>query len=257
MTARPALRLLRHATLLVRLDGRTLLVDPMLGAAGSADPIPNTPNQRPNPLVEMPEFDPSVVDAVAVTHTHDDHLDDAAAEALPADLPTFCQPADADGIAGMGFSDVRPVGESADWDGLELVRTGGRHGTGDLADRMGPVSGFVLRADDAPTVHVAGDTVPCPELEAALDEHEPDVVVANAGAAQFLEGDPITMTAGDVAWLCRQVPGATVVADHMEAINHCLLSRADLRDALAADGLADRVRIPADGEWVDLADPET
>lgn len=38
----------------------------------------------------------------------------------------------------------------------------------------------------------------------------------------------------------------------MEAINHCLLTRADLRAQLAAAGLAGRVAILADGEALEF-----
>ncbi len=248
-----SIRLLRHATLVVEYAGTELLVDPMLSREGANDPVPNSPNDRRNPLVPLPEFDPAAPDAVVVTHTHQDHIDAAAAEAIPDDRPVFCQPADEDAIAGMGFSDVRPVDDEASWRGVDLVRTGGRHGHGDLAEQMGPVSGFVLRAADHPTLFVAGDTVWCDELETALDGHAPDAVVLNAGAAQFETGDPITMTAGDVARVARRVPDATVLAVHMDAINHCLLTREDLRAALADEGLADRVSIPEDGERVVLS----
>jgi hypothetical protein len=37
----------------------------------------------------------------------------------------------------------------------------------------------------------------------------------------------------------------------MEAINHCLLTRADLAEALDERGLAGRVEIPADGETLE------
>jgi len=76
--------------------------------------------------------------------------------------------------------------------------------------------------------------------------------VANTGSAQFLEGDPITMTADDVVTTCRAVPGAQVVAVHMETINHCLLTRADLAFQLEAARVSNQVTIPNDGEWVDL-----
>ena len=48
------LTLLRHATLLVETGGRRLMVDPMLDAANARGPVRGTPNERPNPLVDLP-----------------------------------------------------------------------------------------------------------------------------------------------------------------------------------------------------------
>ena len=175
-------------------------------------------------------------------------FDETAVERLLKDLPLFCQPEDEGGLRSRGFSDVRPVGENLSWDGVEVFRTGGRHGTGEIAAKMAPVSGFVLRAPGEPTLYVAGDTVWHPEVEAALDEHQPRVVVVNAGAARFNVGDPITMTAEDVARVCRHAPGAAVVAVHMEAINHCLLARDELRSYLERVGLSEQTLIPLDDE---------
>ena len=64
------------------------------------------------------------------------------------------------------------------------------------------------------------------------------MVVVNASGARFNEGDPIMMTADDVAALAAHAPGAQVVAVHLEAINHCPETRADLRQRLHADGLS-------------------
>jgi len=80
------IQLVRHATLRVTYANRTLLVDPMLSRAGELAATPNTPNQRPNPLVELPVPAESVIvwiDAVLVTHIHRDHFDQAAADLLP------------------------------------------------------------------------------------------------------------------------------------------------------------------------------
>lgn len=248
---------MRHATFVFEMDGRRVLVDPMLGRAGSAPPVPDTPNQRPNPLVELPLEDEEVsdllggTDAVLVTHTHADHWDERAQELVPKDKLVLCQPEDEAKISGAGFSNVSAVDSGLAWEGLRFVRTRGQHGTGEIGALMAPVSGFVVRADGAPSLYVAGDTIWCEEVEEALRAHRPDIVVVNAGAARFLEGDPITMTAEDVAQVCRAAPEARVVAVHMEAINHCLLTRRDLADKLGEEGLAGRVEVPADGETLE------
>jgi hypothetical protein len=49
----------------------------------------------------------------------------------------------------------------------------------------------------------------------------------------------------------RLAPGV-VVANHLEAVNHCQTDRATLAARMAVEGLTDKVRIPADGETVDI-----
>ena len=45
---------LRHASLVLKINGLQLLIDPMLRAARSAEAIQNTPNPQRNPLVSLP-----------------------------------------------------------------------------------------------------------------------------------------------------------------------------------------------------------
>jgi L-ascorbate metabolism protein UlaG (beta-lactamase superfamily) len=247
------LTLIRNATLLLEMGGRRLLVDPALDPAGARPPIPNTADPRPNPLLELPRPAQEIatgVDGVLVTHLHADHLDDTAVALLERRVPLACQPPDEPVLRERGFTDVRPVPGGIDFCGLGVARTGGRHGTGEIGRRMGPVSGFVLRAPGEPVLYVAGDTIWCDEVDDALAEHDPDVVVVNAGAARFLEGDAIIMDADDVIETARAAPRATIVAVHLEALNHCPITRAELRAAVDDGGVGTRVRIPADGETV-------
>jgi L-ascorbate metabolism protein UlaG (beta-lactamase superfamily) len=250
---RVKLTLIRSATLRIEVAGHTLLVDPQLDPAGARDAVPDTPNPRRSPLVDLPVPAASVVegvDAVLLTHLHQDHWDATARELIAHETPLFCQPHDAERLHAEGFIDARPVHADAKLDELLIVRTDGHHGTGAIGDAMGIVSGFVLHAPGEPSVYVAGDTILCSEVLDAVEEHRPQLIVVNASAARFNTGDPIVMTNDDVVELARAVPNARIVAIHFETVSHSTETRADLRARLEHEGLTDRVLIPEDGEQV-------
>ncbi len=248
------IQLIRHATLLVQFGGRRLLIDPMLSPAKAMDPIPNSASARRIPMVELPLDDAALADLLAtldgvlVTHLHRDHWDDRAQALIPKTVPVLCQPGDEETFRAAGFVTVLPVEDTITWAGIDIQRTGGQHGTGELGRLMGPVSGFVLRAPEEATLYIAGDTIWCADVAKALTGHAPDVAVLNAGAAQFLQGDPITMTTADVISVCQAAPQTDVVAVHLETINHCGLTRAQLASGVAAAGLSERLTIPRDGD---------
>ena len=235
------LTLVRNATLILDLGGKRIVVDPMLDEPGARAPIEGTVPQVRNPTVPLPFPADEVVrnlDAVIVTHLHRDHLDSRGEELLPRDVPVFCQPEDEQALRELGL-DTHPVEDSTEWDGLRITRTPGRHGSGEMAELLAPVSGFAL--DD---LYIAGDTVWYEGVEATIARRRPRVAVVNAGGAEFLEGGLIVMGIDDVREVAARVP--TVVAVHMEALNHCHLTRAALRAALPD------VLVPDDGETLEL-----
>jgi L-ascorbate metabolism protein UlaG (beta-lactamase superfamily) len=235
------LTLIRNATVLLELEGERFLVDPMLDDAGARPAVENTENDRRNPLVPLPIPAAEIVrrlDAVLVTHLHRDHFDDGAAGNLPQDVPLYCQPEDEERLRSYGF-DARPVRDSVVHGSLRIARTGGQHGHGATADALGPVSGFVLGG-----VYIAGDTVWCDVVEQAIAAHKPRVAIVNGSAARFVDSEPLVMTTRDIAEVARRVP--TVIVVHLEAINHCIESRDDVRRAVPS------AIVPEDGETVVL-----
>jgi len=121
------IQLLRHATLLITINGKKILVDPMLGPAGGMPPFANSRCQERNPLVELGvkiNFQQNV-DGVLLTHTHSDHFDEAAIAQIPSDKPILCQPEDEEKLKKLGFSQVYSVQENFCWQGICITRTGG------------------------------------------------------------------------------------------------------------------------------------
>jgi L-ascorbate metabolism protein UlaG (beta-lactamase superfamily) len=246
-----SLTLLRNATLLLSFGGTTFLVDPMLSDAGAAPPVPGTAPELPNPLVPLPQPAASVAaaaEAVLITHLHNDHFDDAARSLLSPSVPLLCQPPDAERLSADGFTDVRLVSDSLSFGAVSISRVIARHTLGEHADALGPGSGYVLSADGEPTVYVGGDCVWCPEMAATLETFTPDVVVLNGGAARFLTGAHISMTASDVIAAARCAAGARVVVVHLEALNHCPMTRDELHRHCVAAGVD--VVVPVDGEVI-------
>ncbi len=254
-------QLIRNATVKIDFSGTTFLVDPMLSAKGEFPGFPGTyRSELRNPLVDLPFSAKDVlesVEAVVVTHTHTDHWDEAAQNAIPKSLPVFTQnEADAKMIRSQGFKDVRVLEGSTTFKGVKLSKTGGQHGT-DLwfadparSEAMGPVMGVVFSAPKAKTVYVAGDTVWRPEVDQALKQYNPDVVILNTGSALMsgFEQHPIIMGKQDTLQATKAAPNAAIVAVHMDVVNHMSLSRKELSEFVKDQEIEKSVMIPADGE---------
>jgi hypothetical protein len=72
--------------------------------------------------------------------------------------------------------------------------------------------------------------------------------VLNAGFAQVDGIGAIIMGKEDVLRTHKELPAAMIVASHMEAVNHCILSRAELRAYSEENAMQEHVFVPADGE---------
>lgn len=251
---------IRNATAKIHYAGKTFLLDPFLAKKGKYPGFEGTFNSKlRNPLVELPIPLKDVlkgVDAVIVSHTHLDHWDGGDHRFIPKAIPLFVQDeTDAKLIRGQGYTNVRILDENTVFEGVQLSKTGGQHGTDEmyskkpLAEALGKAMGIVFQAPGAKTIYFVGDTIWRSDVDQALAKFKPDVIVLNAGDARMVGyTGSIIMGKDDVLQAYQAVPNATIVATHMDAINHMTLSRKELKEHVKQHGIQDRVRIPEDGE---------
>lgn len=76
---------------------------------------------------------------------------------------------------------------------------------------------------------------------------QPGVVIVNAGFAHVIGFGPLSW-ARKMLKTHFTLPEAQIVATHMEAINHFLLTRAALKEYACDNQIAQFVNVPEDGE---------
>jgi L-ascorbate metabolism protein UlaG (beta-lactamase superfamily) len=246
------IRQIRNATIVLHYGGQIFLIDPFLAEKGAYPPFRNTPNQdQSNPTVDLnvPVEEIIKADAVIVTHLHPDHFDPAAIAVLPKNIHILAQSEeDAETIKREGFQRVESLTNVSSIGSVSITKTSGQHGKGELAVQMGPVSGVVFKHPEEKTLYIAGDTVWCDDVQQTITTHEPDVIIVNGGAAQFLQGDPITMSKENIYETYMAAPKASVIVSHMEALNHCVLTRDELKQFIEEKEVTSRIFVPNDGE---------
>lgn len=253
---------IRNATLKLDYAGVRFLIDPMLADKEAWPGFPGTARSHlRNPLVALPVSVDTLldVDVIIVTHTHQDHWDEAAQQLIPKDKVIYTQnESDASLIRSQGFTAVSVLADTNVIAGVNVVKTDGQHGSDEayaipeVAERLGDACGLVFSAEGEKTLYIAGDTIWVPTYVSSLKKYAPDVVVLNIGCATVDGIGAIIMGKEDALRTLEILPAATLVASHMEAVNHCLLSRAELRAYTAENGVQQNVRVPEDGETLSL-----
>lgn len=249
---------IRNATLIIRSGEHQILLDPMLAGVGQLPAFSVFRHKRRrNPTAPLP---PNMrtklrsVTAGLITHCkygHMDHLDRAGARFLAKQsIPTFCRPADEKPLKKRGI-DARSLSlkERAPFLGGHITLVPARHGHGWIAALMGPGVGYFIELPGEPSLYIAGDTVLTDHVRDALVRLRPDIAIVAAGNASMDLGAPILMSVEEVMEFARLAPGR-VIANHLEALNHCPITRKQLREAARAVGLQNKIEIPGDGETI-------
>jgi L-ascorbate metabolism protein UlaG (beta-lactamase superfamily) len=252
----PTVQLVRNATLIIEYNGKKILVDPMLSPKGA---IESWAGIQTNPTVElkMPVNDIiKGVELVMVSHTHDDHFDKAASKILDKSIELINQPADKGFFEKEGFINASVLQDHKVWNGINIHRIEAEHGSGEVLKLMGKTSGFVLKAENQPTLYIVGDAIWTDAIKQTIDKFKPDYIVVNSGGALIkgYENTPIIMNEEQTMALIGASGKAKVIAVHMDALDHCRTTRKSLSVKAAESKIAsDKLIIPQDGQIVELS----
>lgn len=254
---------LRNATFVIASGNHFILVDPMLGAKGSLPPFARLRfRSLNNPLVNLPSQAEGVLDKVTsclITHSqkwgikalqHTDHLDQAGEKFLrekQTPIATLARDAKVLRQYGLNIQAELAYWRPQPFQGGDLMAIPAQHGHSWVHHFMANGAGYLLQLPGEPSLYISGDTVYSPEVERTLKEHKPDIAVMASGTATLDISKPILMSMDELLQFVRTAPGK-VIANHLEALNHCPTTRRQLKEALESQGLLAKVSIPDDGE---------
>lgn len=250
------LQLIRNATLRLEYAGKTLLVDPMLCPKNTFDPF--VKGLKRNPTQDLPiPIDEVIggIDAVLVTHSHPDHFDTLSGELLPKEIKLFSTPVDLDFFMKQGFNNVDTIEQKTTWETISVTRITGQHGSGPVLPYMGKVSGYILQAENEPTIYIVSDSILVEEVKQAIELYSPEIIVTNSGGG-IIPGFvkyPVLMNEAQTVEILSLAPHAKVIAVHLENIDFCQTTRHSLRQFATQNGVSDsQLLIPEDGEVLHL-----
>lgn len=253
---KPSVQLIRNATLVIEYNGKKILVDPMFSPKGAID---SWAGIQKNPTVElkMPiEKIVKDVDLVIVSHSHEDHFDKFASQNLEKSIDLIIQPADKDFFKKENFTNATALEDNKVWNGINIHRIEGQHGTGEVLKMMGKTSGFILQTKNQPTVYIVGDAIWTEDIKRTIKKFKPDYIIVNSGGALIkgFENVPIIMDEAQTMALISESGKAKVIAVHMDALDHCRTTRSSLKEKAAELKIGtNKLMIPEDGEVIVLS----
>lgn len=250
---------LGHACVLLEVDGRRVLVDPVWSERTSPVPLlgPRRLYPMPAPLAALPD-----VDIVLLTHDHYDHLDRRTVRALARDSSaTFVAPIGVgEHLRAWGVPARRIVtrdwGGTAEVAGLTLACLEARHFSGRGLRRNTSQWAAWSVVGPEHRVYVGGDTGPTTAFARSGATHGPfDLTVLPIGAYSDLwpdiHLDPEQAVSGH-----RDLRGDVLLPIHWATFNLGFHGWSEpgerLRRAAEPDGA--RLALPRPGERIDLGD---
>jgi len=255
---------IRNATILVEImvggKAQGILVDPMFAPKGAIPSLKYaTKFRRRNPLVELPSNMDELkarVTCCLITHCqkgHFDHLDRAATKWLrDKNIPVYCSTQDSAFLRkkGLEVHALDPSLENGFLSGsIKLIPC--LHGEGFIGKVMAHGYGYHIQLADEPSLYVTGDTILTKEVESFIAGAQPDAIVLPAGGANFDLGGEIIMGLSDAIKIGELAKGH-VITNHLEALDHCPVTRESIQSEVRLKGWEHRFLVPDDGESIGL-----
>nr|WP_201788909.1 MBL fold metallo-hydrolase [Amycolatopsis orientalis] len=238
-------------TALIEYGGLRFLTDPTFDEPGHYPRPGGRPGLTKTAPPSTKRADLGPVDAVLLSHDeHPDNLDHSGRELL-ADVPlTLTTPSGAGRLGGTAKG-------LAPWESVDLPRPDGgvvtvtgapaQHGPEGADKVTGEVVGFVLTAQDLPTVYVSGDNASLDVVRQVAERFGPvDTAVLFAGAPRLegvFDGALLVLDSALAAEAAKILGAGTVVPVHVDSWDHFTENRDDVVAAFTAAGLADRLRL--------------
>jgi L-ascorbate metabolism protein UlaG (beta-lactamase superfamily) len=201
-----------------------------------------------NPSCPSSELEPDRIDAILVTHGHDDHVGDTVRLAQTFACPVIAQVELRRWLAGQmhqegDMSQALNKGGGRDVAGIHVTLMHANHSSSTSdGTYAGESCGFVLEIPDGPVVYFAGDTNAFGDMTLVKRIYAPDVAVLPIG-------DHFTMGPREASVAAELVGAKRVVPTHYGTFP-LLTGTADAMRALLPDGIT--LLAPAAGETVEL-----
>ncbi len=249
---------IRNATIIIEIQGQRILLDPMLAPQSSLPKLRYFRSKQRNPLVELPVAFKQVqekIDFAMITHCqkgHFDHLDRAGVRWLRKhNIQTFCTPHDYAYLNKKGIRTHVLEDKCSSFMHGTIEQIPATHTSGWLVPFMEHGTGYYIKLPNEPSLYLMGDTILTDEIRRFIQLEQPNYIVAPTGKAQFDIGPPLLLDEADILELASLSTG-TIIANHMDALDHCRISRSDLASLLNEHKLAAQFLIPRDGEELEL-----
>jgi L-ascorbate metabolism protein UlaG (beta-lactamase superfamily) len=208
--------------------GKRIYVDPFLNG---------------NPACPESELEPERVDAIFLTHGHDDHCGDTVALAGRFDCPVYAHVELRGWLSTQGLSqnaaEAFNKGGTVEWEGIKATLTDANHSSSTFVDGvflyLGEPCGIVFEVEDGFKLYFAGDTNVFGDMQLIGRIYEPDIAVLPIG-------DHFTMG-----------PREAAAALELLGVKRCIPSHYGTFPLLT--GTPEQLRALAPGVQIDVLEP--